>query len=243
MSRFVFSLSIAALGLAGVASSACTNHVVVVTHPELVTMNATCTKTVCDAIDVATPVTDECKQCWVSCTESLYCGDPKYECADRCQRPYCEDRAACAEHAWVGNLQNVSPTPAVGAACHKAYADVAMRCSWKVTDDVVAHENDDCARAAISSIEAAVPYWACLGASECGHLALDCGQPSTFGDELCSMRGASCLSHCGDDGHDGFDALGSRLKPAFLAAAKACLNKDTCEEVNGCLDAWRKLVD
>jgi hypothetical protein len=243
MSRFAFSFALGALVLVSVASTACAEHTTVHVHAaESVSFDATCTKTVCEAIADATPaISQACKDCISTCVDAD-CLDTDFVCEEDCRRPACNaPPSACARKAWLGNIQNGVATPGVETACEKAAADRLARCAPGTVEDI-AGVNAQCARAALVGTEVAAAYYECYGAAACSALALDCNAPSTLGDELCAMSGASCSTFCDDASRAAYNAIGGRLKPALHEGAKTCLNQATCDDVNGCMDAWFELV-
>lgn len=131
MTRLLFSLSVAALGLASVGS-AVTTHTIVTPEPTA-TFDKTCAKTACEALREATgTLTPECRACisdWaVACADTVLCPDSEQTCPSDCRGPACEDPSACAEYTWVAHIEHFSATPGVEAACQNANAEAATRC-------------------------------------------------------------------------------------------------------------------
>jgi hypothetical protein len=202
----------------------------------------TCAKTVCQAENDATPVSQACIDCYVWCGESYACGDATSVCAYECGRPACTDASACAEHAYVARGVAVSPTPGVADACVKAFNAFTDRCVPSRAEDSAEKIAARCNREAIFVSEAAIPYYACLGASACDDVNPHCEAPSTFGDELCKTI-PECPSYCSDATREALNRVGSHLKPTFLAAARLCTREQSCKDVTACMQAWWKLRD
>jgi hypothetical protein len=247
MSRLVVSLSIAALGLAAITSTACTHHTTVLVRPaEDVVFDAKCIDTECEVGRRAAARSKACQDCigaWADgCAYDPLCPDADQICAHECATEKCYGPSACVEYTWTAQIEHVSATPGVEEACQKAYADHDARCGVQLTEDRAAIRDTECAQAALADTDAAVPYYECLGASECGKIP-SCEKPSSFGAELCAMPSGSCVSSCHDPGHGSLDGLGSLLKPALLDAAQTCMKETSCDEVNRCMDAWRKLFE
>ncbi|MEA2748013.1 MAG: hypothetical protein QOI41_2156 [Myxococcales bacterium] len=245
MSRLLVSLSIAALGLAAVTSTACTQHTTVITiAPELVTMVKACKQTACAANNERR--SQDCSRCESECDDLVLQGCDSATVCVSCTLQPCTDDAAdaiCEKSEWTTRV-SLRATPGVEDACLKAYADFWAQCSAQPTEDDVTRKDARCANAALIESEAARPYYACVAAAECGKPATDCEQPSTLGDELCAMRGASCMeAPCDDASRAGLNDIGSHLKPAMLAAAKTCLSQTSCDDVAGCMREWWKLID
>lgn len=247
MSHFGFSFVVGALVLAAVASTACTHNTTVhVRAPERVALQSKCVDTECDAGRRAASVSKAFEDCIAvasdACDYAILCPDFEQTCALECATEKCYAASPCIQYSWTAQIQNAVATPGVEEACQAAYAPKSTRCGVKLTDENLVAIDAECTNAAVTSTEAGVAYYTCLGASACGKAAA-CDQPSSFGAELCSMPMGSCLSSCQDPDHGGLDGLGSRLKPALLDAARTCMNQTTCEAVTGCIAAWQKLLE
>lgn len=143
---------------------------------------------------------------------------------------------------WTAHPQ-LAETPGVVDACMRSTQQFAERCGVAVTEKDAAKASADCKQLAQTHGEGAIPWLACRGAAPCDTPATGCDQTSAFGDELCASPIMRCSAYCSDDFRAFLDEIGSRLKPALLAAAKTCGTQKLCGDASACMSAWLTLLE
>jgi len=249
MSRLLFSLSIAALGVVSVfGSAACSTHTIIQATPQpAVTFEKTCAKTACEAQSAASPsATSYCSDCINAIEDSCINGGScdTSQCDFACDPPSspsppaCTETTTCAEYAWVAHTTGFTATPGTEQLCIDANAELATRCQFEVSDEDTANTEASCARTARFYTEEGVPDSGCLDAFDCKTGRPNCERTSTNGDHFCAAREASCGSPCRDGIREGLNHVTFGMKPALIAAAQICATQSSCQDVDACLDAW-----
>lgn len=237
------SFAFASTFVLALSAAACTQNTSAA--EETVTMQKTCVKTACQAIDEIRE--RGCSKCRAECGSLDGCSAAEVCDASCSSEPCTADLAArCDETAWTADLPTTA-TPGLAQACLDSGTALDARCDVTRTPEDIARKEATCNRRALILTEAVLPFYACIASIGCKLEGVDrcAAPPSDFGDQVCAAIDARCPSHGELDGADLCERLntaGALRKPSMLEAARQCSHQPTCEDINGCMAGWWKLL-
>jgi len=195
----------------------------------------TCLKTQCESQQELDGT--YCSQCTSACIDASYDCDLSTACSHACSSTKCTDaqQTECEEEGFKITSEP-PPNAGVEAACNRMF-DHLDACQLELEDVT----RSACATVAKLENDSAAKVYDCIAAQSCSADFTPCSPtPSTAGDEIAAAHTAKCpgAQHTPDEIKT-IDASAAYYNDAMLAAGRACVTDNACDDIGDCLEAWR----